>query len=102
VLPRSKGMDEKKVIAFFSEAIERANASKQFKDAKIKLSIEINAFDNRVNILDGKTVVMTAHEANISNCCIELMKWLIIANVPIFKNMHISTDAGVIKIESKD
>ena len=95
-------MDDKKALNILYQAIEKANESKQFIDSGISLTLDVNAFNFTVRLMDGEQEVMRAHDSKISTCCIEILKWIIIANVPIFKNMFISIDNGEVKVISRD
>lgn len=94
-------MGEQKAISILYDAIEVANQSKQFKNASIKASIEINAINNTVNILNKDEIIMSVKAKNISSAYTEIIKWLLIAGVPIFNDMHIHITDGEIVVEAK-
>lgn len=84
------------------DAIELANQSKSFKQNNIHLSLEVNAFGNKIDVWNNQKVIMSAKEVNLSDAVDQILKWLTISGIQNFINLHIYIEDGEIKIESKD
>lgn len=91
-------MDGKKKIAMLIDAIEQANSHNQFNQNNIHLSVEVNAFGNKVDIYNNGKVIMSAKEANLSMAAEQILKWLTISGIPPFINLHIFIEDGEVKI----
>lgn len=83
-------------------ALDYANESKQFKSAKLKATIEENIINKEVAILINGKKVMLVREPNITKCYLQIVKWLMIAALPIYNDLNIIIDGDDFKIIPKD
>jgi len=95
-------MEGTRKISLLNHVIDLANDSKQFKEANIFLTVQVNAINNRVDIWNHNDVIMSAKEVNLSKAFDQIMKWIIISGIPPFNNLNIHIENEEFKIISKD
>jgi hypothetical protein len=95
-------MDGHKKVGFLHDIIDHANQSKTFKENNIHLSLEVNAFGNKVEVWNNQKVIMSAKEANLSLAAEQLLKWITISGIPNFIGTSIFIENGEFKLISND
>jgi hypothetical protein len=89
-------------IAFLHDILDHANQSITFKTNNIHLSLDVNAFGNKVEIWNNQKIVMSAKEATLSLAADQLLKWITISGIPNFIGTNIFVENGEYKLISKD